>query len=39
MLATVGLKGRLKLRGSADVIGIIALILLVLIFLRVFGII
>jgi hypothetical protein len=30
---------RLKLRGSADVIGIIALILLVLIFLRVFGII
>ena len=39
MMGTVVLKRRLKLRGSADVIGIIALILLVLIFLRVFGII
>jgi hypothetical protein len=38
-LGTVGLKRRLKLRGSADIIGIVALILLFLIFLRVFGII
>ncbi len=30
---------RLKVRGSTDVVGVIALILLVLIFLRVFGII
>jgi uncharacterized protein HemX len=28
---------RLKMRSSADIVGIIALILLVLIFLRVFG--
>ena len=33
------IRRRLKMRGTTDVIGIIALILLVLIFLRVFGII
>ncbi len=38
-MGTVILKRRLKLRGYADIIGIIALILLILIFLRVFGII
>jgi hypothetical protein len=38
-MGTVVFKRRLGLRGSQDIVGIIALILLILIFLRVFGII